>query len=319
MNARAALLALFAVAACGGGPTAVELRLYPCAPPGGAAMSVALEIQSRDQDGAAIGEPLAKMFAISEPAVFSDGYATIGFQPPAGTVTADFTVIWSGGGAESTAHYMNVAVPALGETLVLGIDECDGATGTTGEPTTGTTATTDATATGTTGTSTTGGETTGTTDATTSTTGESTTGTTAATTDASTGTTGGDPQEGQPCVQGEPAVCDGGPGVLGTFLQCIDGTWTKSSPPCDVETVCPPELGLAQPQLVGCLGAGTNWTCACADNPVMQCAMGETSKCGPIAGGFKVDLCVLEDGELNHYVGKCNDCYDVQGEPLCVQ
>lgn len=316
MNARAALLALCAAAACGGGPTAVELRLYPCAPPGSAATSVTLEIQSRDQDGAAIGDPLTKDFSIADPAVFSDGYATVGFKPPAGTMTADFVVTWTGGGPDMTAaHYLNVAVPALGEALVLGMDACDDPSGMTGEPTTSSSGSTGE-GTGTSGA--TMGSTTGTTGDATGT--GTTTGTTEATTDASSGgTTGGDPHEGGPCMPGEPGVCDGGPGVLGMFLLCVDGTWTKSNPPCDVDTACPPELGLVQPQLIGCIGTGTNWTCGCSDTPVMECAMGETSQCGQIPGGFKVDLCVLEQGKLHHYAGRCVDCYDVDGEPLCVQ
>lgn len=324
MNPRAVLLALLAVAACGGGPTAVELRLYPCAPPAGAAMSVTLEIQSRDQGGAALGDPLAKTFEISDPAVLSDGYATVGFEPPAGTVTADFAVTWKGGLDESTAHYMNVAVPALGEAIVLGMEACEDVGGTTGDPTSGTSGSTadattnEGTSTGASSTGSTGGTSSGSTG---ETTGDAT-GTTGTTgdTDTTGGTTGGDePKEGLPCEQGEPAVCDGGPGALGTFLQCIDSVWTKSEPPCDVETVCPIELGLVAPQLIGCLGEGTNWTCGCADTPVMECAMGDMNKCSPIAGGFKIDLCVDEGGKSIHYAGRCNDCYDVQGEPLCVQ
>lgn len=320
MNARAALLALFAAAACGGKADAVELRLYPCAAPGGGSMSVELAIQSRDGDGAPVGALLTETFTIPAPAVFSDGYATVAFRPPAGTVTADFTVTWSGGGIEATATYVGVAVPALGEALVLGEDGCDEGPGSTSEPT-GTSAptTTDAT----TGEVTTTGTTevgTSTTEGSTSTTTTGSTGTTTGeTTSGSSGTTSGGPMEGQPCMQGEPIHCDGGPGVLGVFLKCSDGVWTKADPPCTLENVCPPELGLTDPQMVGCLGDGPNWTCACAETPVQECPMGGTSKCSLFPLGVKVELCVQEGDKLNHYVGSCGQCVEeVPGQPLCV-
>lgn len=327
---RHALFAVLALAGCGKA-SGVELRLHPCAILGELPTSVHVEIRTYDQGGAAIGETLQKSFSVDDPAVFSDDYATIEFVPPAGTTTADFTVTWGGGGVEVVAAYSQVAVPKIGEAIVLGSDECEppnatepSSTGTTDEGTSsGTTGTTTSDSSGTS--STTGDATTGT-----STTGDGTTD--ASTSGTSTGTSGGEttggPQEGDPCDNGGELVCDGGPGVLGQFLLCdVDAkTWKKAPPPCSLDAACPPELGLVNPQLVGCLGDGMIWTCACADVDMMtempaECPADGVSKCGETIDELvKVELCVPDGEALVHYVGLCPKCSeDVPGQPLCEQ
>jgi hypothetical protein len=117
-------------------------------------------------------------------------------------------------------------------------------------------------------------------------------------------------------------VCDGGPGVLGDFLQCTGGVWTKIEPPCDIGVACPDELGFSFPKMAGCLGDGAQWTCACGDyNNMMpqECPQDGVSKCGEMLfESVKVELCVEDAGKLYHYVGLCPKCSEaVAGQPLC--
>jgi hypothetical protein len=311
--------------ACGAQPTEVELRLYPCDLMSGAPTSVSLRIQSYGADGA-IGEPLSKTFPIADQGVFADKFATVGFTPPAGTLSADITVTWIAADEMVQAVY-NEAVPALGEALELGKDECEGApdsttTPTTVDPTTagpgtsetgtstetGTTTTTDPTET--TSTSTTETTSTSTTDSTTTTTTSTTD-----TTDTTMGTSGG-PMEGGDCENLLEFACDGGPGVLGKLLQCQMGKWTLN------ETYCSPgscaDTGLADPQVVGCIGAAQSWNCACAETPKSECSVGMQSQCGDPAGdGVKVELCIEDAGKTYYYVAICPACDEVNGEPLC--
>lgn len=333
---RLALLAALALAGCGDTASGVELRLYPCQVAGGAPSKVVVAIDSYDAGGAALGGRLEKTFAIDDPAVFSDDYATVEFVPPAGTATADFTVTWSGGGVETSAAYAGKVVPKLGEVLVLGNDACSAigdtttsGPGSTGETTLGETTDGDTTTTGSTGDGTTG-ETTGTGTTADSTTDPSTSSTSTGSTGETTGGTTGGPMEGGGCDvdQVGMVVCDGGPGVLGTFLQCDGDTmvWTDANetPPCVLETACPFELGFTFPKVVGCLGDGMEWTCACADIDPMtsepkECPQDGVSKCGePLDESVKVELCVSDGDSLHHYVGLCPACSEpMAGAPLC--
>lgn len=329
---RSALLAVLALAGCVDKGSGVELRLYPCQVAGGAPSKVVVAIQSYDAGGAAIGERLEKTFAIADPAVFSDDYATVEFVPPAGTTTADFTLTWSGGGVETSAVYTDRVVPRAGEVLVLGNDACAAIGDTTGPGSTGETTLAESTGdettttTGSTGDETTG-ETTGTTDGTTD---ASTSSTSTGSTGETTGGTTGGPMEGGGCEveQINAVVCDGGPGVLGTFLRCDGDTmvWTNinEAPPCDLATACPFELGFEFPKIVGCLGGGVAWACACADIDLMTskpetCPQDGVSKCGEkVDSSVKVELCVPDGDEVYHYVGLCPVCSEpVPGAPLC--
>lgn len=325
---RHALLAVLAFAGCGKA-SGVELRLYPCALPGGDPSDVVVTIQPHGSDGEALGSPLERSFAIADPSVLSDDYATVKFIPPAGTATADITLTWSVGGVEAVAMYTQVAVPHAGGAIVLGSEECEGTDGSTGEPSstsTGEGTSTDGTGTGTESSGgTTGGSSTGDGSTTeTGTTWDSTTDASTSSTSETTGGTTGGPMEGGPCDMPDVTICDGGPGVLGEFLKCIDGTWQKvDNNQCDVGTACPPELGLENPELAGCLGDGTKWTCACADLDAMMvpktCPVDGVSACGEMVGdAVAVELCVTEGDELVHYVGLCPKCSEVvPGEPLC--
>lgn len=313
-------LAALALCACGK-PTEVELRLYPCALQSGAPMRVTLEIQGYDESGAPAGAALAETFEIPD-GVFADDFATVGFRPPDGTVTADFAVEWSSAGAQATVRYTKLKVPALGGSLVLGAEGCeDGATtdaSTTDEGTSAGTTTT-------TGDTSTGDSSSSTGDSSSSTTGDSTTTTTGETTDAtSTGTTDattGDPQEGQPCTETQGALaCVGGAGVLGVLLVCNGEIWTLAELDaiCDLGTACPAELGLTDPQLTGCIGDADKWTCACADAEPVPCA--DQGACGPLVDDFvQVEVCApgVDQTPVRHR-GLCQACEDTGQGPLCI-
>ncbi|MCY0988496.1 hypothetical protein OV203_15295 [Nannocystis sp. ILAH1] len=313
--------------ACGAQPTEVELRLYPCDLMSGAPTSVSLRIQSYGADGA-IGEPLSKTFPIADQDVFADKFATVGFTPPAGTLSADITVTWIAADEMVQAVY-NEAVPALGEALELGKDECEGAPDSTTTPTTidpttagpgtsetgtstetGTTTSTDPTETTSTSTSTTETTSTSTTDETTTTT------STTDTTDTTMGTSGG-PMEGDDCPVHNTAVCDAGPGVLGKVLHCQVNKWVVNNGLCSADSCG--ETGFANPQVAGCVGTLESWYCACADTPKSECSMGMQSQCGEATGdGVKVELCIEDAGQTYHYVSVCPNCEEVDGEPLCL-
>lgn len=325
---------LWALAACGDKPTEVELRLYPCDLTSGLPTSVALTIQSRGADGK-IGEPLAKTFPIDDPpAVFGDGFATVGFTPPEGTMTADITVVWTAGSEVVQARY-NLEVPGLGEVMPLGKEECEPPTGTTSTPTTtedpttvgpgtvtetgtgtetGTTTDADTTTTdpsettSTSSTSTSDSETT--TESTTTTTTETT-----STTDTTMGTSGG-PMEGGTCNENGALACDAGPGELGNLLRCLTDHWVVMNDLCG-ESACE-NLGFSNPQVVGCFGDEQGWACACAETPQGECDVGMESKCGAAIGeDVLVELCVEDGPNTYYYAAQCGACVMDGGKPLC--
>jgi len=325
--------ALWALAACGDKPTEVELRLYPCDLTSGLPTSVALTIQSSGADGK-IGEPLAKTFPIADQAVFDDGFATVGFTPPAGTLSADITVVWTADSEVVQARY-NLNVPALGEVMPLGKEECEPPTGTTSTPTTtddpttmgpGTTETGPSTETGTTtdtGTMTTDPTETTSTSSTSTSTGDSETTTetttstteTTSTTDTTMGTSGG-PMEGGNCNNPGSLACDAGPGALGNLLQCQIDTWVLKNDFCQ-ESTCE-NLGFDNPQPVGCFGDEQSWACACAETPQGECDMGMQSQCGAAIGmDVLVELCVEDGPNTYYYAAQCGGCVLDGGKPLC--
>ncbi|MCY1057237.1 hypothetical protein [Nannocystis sp. SCPEA4] len=321
---------VWAFCACGEQPTEVELQLYPCDLTSGLPTSVDLTIQSSGADGK-IGEPLVKTFPISEPEkVFEDGFATVGFTPPAGTLTADITVLWTAGSEVVQARY-NLGVPALGEAMPLGKEECESGPSTTTTPTTtdepttvgtdttgsgsetetGTTTTTDPTET--TSTSSTSSTSTGDSETTTEST-TTTTDTTTSTTDTTMGTSGG-PMEGGTCMSPGLTACDAGPGALGQLLVCQDTTWVLLPDFCQ-PSACE-NLGFTNPQAVGCFGDEQGWSCACAETPQGQCEPGQVSQCGEaigMDGDVKVELCVDDV----YYAAQCAGCIIKNGKPLCI-
>lgn len=320
--------AVWALAACSDAPNSIELRLYPCPLTGGLPTGVELEIHNRDAKGMEIGSPLTRQFAIGDgEAVFQDGYATVSYKPPEGTVTADITVTWTLA-SESVAASYGVTVPGLGSSISLESGEC-GDVGTTNTPTTtldptsgsGTSSTTstvtDSTTTGTTETTGPGTDTdtttsTGTTSSTTeTTTTTSTTSTTDSTTDSTTGPI--NPMEGEFCpVNGIPG-CEGGPGILGKLLFCTGNKWVPAMLGVDVCNDSPcAGLGLQAPQLVGCLGVGNDWSCACAETPESDC-METENECPEGTEGVAVAVC--DGGKL--YKAICPACDLVDDKPLC--
>ncbi|MBZ5707705.1 hypothetical protein [Nannocystis pusilla] len=320
---------VWALCACGEQPTEVELRLYPCDLTVGLPTSVELTIQSSGADGK-IGEPLVKTFPIADPAkVFEDGFATVGFTPPTGTLKADILVVWTAGSEVVQARY-NAKVPALGEAMPLGKEECEPGQSTTTTPTTtddptvtetgttesgsetetvtatGTTTTTDPTETTSTS-STSTGDTATTTESTTTTTTDTT-----STTDTTMGTSGG-PMEGGTCMSPGLTACDAGPGALGQLLFCQDTTWVLLPDFCQ-PSACE-NLGFTNPQVAGCVGDEQGWSCACAETPQGQCDPGQESQCGEAIGmDVKVELCVDDI----YYAAQCAGCTVQGGKPLCI-
>lgn len=269
------LLAALLVTGCAK-PTDVELRLVPC----GAPVRVDLEVQGFDAGGAAL-MALNASYAIDDPGVFSDGYATVGLRKPDGLVTADFTLTWHGSGdAPQVVTLTGVVVPAAGEVLELGAAECTAVGGTstttpTGDESTSTGAPTSTEVSTSTGTSSTGDDTTSTTSTTdvttgTSTSDETTSGTTDATTSDESTSTGGDTIEGEGCAgQENELYCEGGgAGEVGHMLKC--NMVTKVWDAVDAASVCKPEdwcpfamVMLVDPKVVGCSGVGKTLACMC--------------------------------------------------------
>ena len=267
------LVALLLLTACSK-PTEVELRLYPCGEPD----KVDLDIQGYDGGGNAL-PLLQKSFAISDPGVFGDKYATVGLSKPDGMVTADFTLTWHlAGGALEVVMLPGKNVPDAGEVLELGADGCMPVGGTTTgmtEPTSSTGAST-STSTGPESTST-GDDTTGSTGSTgTATTGSTSDGmtTTSETTETTTGdmTTGEESLLGKPCDPDDPQgafYCeDSGPGLIGSLLECEVDTWVTAS--CGINDCM--MLPFSMPVAVGCSGVGYTFACVCQEmTPVDDC------------------------------------------------
>ena len=322
------------VAACGGGEDRVELRLQPC-DIDGFPRSVRVRVEAFDADGAALGEPKSEAFAIPEPSIFDDGYATVGYVPPAGAISATVTIGWfaetNAGSLAASDHVVlwpNVKLPALGESVELSAEGCEPFGGTSGTGTTtegtateGTTTegtTTEGTTTeGTTteGTTTEGTTTEGTTTGTT-TTGTTTTGTTTGSTTEGTTTTGGDTLEGTPCEADDLPVCETpGPGEIGALLRCIGDIWTEDAAGlCDA--ICADAFyGFNDGEAVGCSGNGSGiaWGCLCVEgNEVTPCD-GNDELCTVKNRSQLIQLCV--DGNL--VKGTCPETCSDDLAPIC--
>ncbi len=261
-------------------PTEVELRLFPCGLAGMTPVTIDLDVQGYDAAGTALA-PLHANFAVAV-GDLGDGYATVGLRPPAKIATADFTLTWHDamGGAQVVTHAA-VGVPAVGEVLELGADMCV-PLGSTGSSSTSTGEGSSSSSTGE-GTSTSS-----------SSTGEGTSTSTGETTETST--------TGEPSIKGEGCIipddqyyCEhGGPGQVGTLLECVMNVWTKADlkQRCDNNMYCD-GLGLVEPVGVGCSGEGSvGWICVCQDKVPVPCLF-EEAGCMDIS---KLLLCV-DDGE----------------------
>jgi len=309
------LVALLLLTACSK-PTEVELRLYPCGEP----VEVDLDIQGYDGEGKALAL-LQKSFAISDPGVFGDQYATVGLNKPEGMVTADFTLTWHlEDDALEVVTLTGKKVPAAGEVLELGADDCLPVGGTTAamtEPTSTGTSTSTSTASTSTSTST-GEDTTGSTGMATTTgstsDGTTTTGTTSAT-DTSTGdmTTGEESLLGKPCDPDDPKgafYCeDSGPGLIGSLIECAVDTWVEAD--CGVNACA--MIQFAMPVAVGCSGVGYAFSCVCQEaTPVEDCV---TEDQGCDDDMMTITLC--HEGKIAKTV--CAMCSEVdENLPVCV-
>ncbi len=327
------------VAACGGGEDRVELRLQPC-DIDGFPRSVRVRVEAFDADGAALGEPKSESFAIPEPSIFDDGYATVGYVPPAGAISATVTIGWfaetNAGSLAASDHVVlwpNVKLPALGESVDLSAEGCEPFGGTSGGTDTGTategTATEGTTTEGTTtegttteGTTTEGTTTEGTTTAGTTTEGTTTEGTTTegttttgSTTEGMT-TTGGETLEGMPCEGDDEPVCETpGPGEIGTLLRCVGDIWTEDAAGlCDA--ICAEDFyGFTQGEAIGCSGNGSGiaWGCLCVEgNGVADCD-GNDELCTVKNRSQLLQLCV--DGNL--VKGTCPEKCSDDPAPIC--
>lgn len=276
-------------------PTEVELRLFPCGFAGALPVSVDLEMQGYDAGGTALA-PLTASFAVAA-GVLDDGYATVGLRRPPGVSTADFTLTWrDAGGSAQVVMHAGLAVPKVGEVLELGAEMCvppdsSSSSGTsTGEGTSASSTSTSTSSTSSTSTST--GVVT-----------DSSTGTsTGESTSTSTSTGEGTSTTGEPSILGddcnmvdEQFYCEGGgPGQLGTLLECVGLVWTKADlqKRCDLAAYCPAELNQVDPVAVGCSGVGlSDWACVCQDKLPLPC-IGDVAGCG---GSTRITLCVEDE------------------------
>lgn len=291
------------VAACGGGEDRVELRLQPC-DIDGFPRSVRVRVEAFDADGAALGEPKSESFAIPEPSIFDDGYATVGYVPPAGAISATVTIGWfaetNAGSLAASDHVVlwpNVKLPALGESVDLSAEGCEPFGGTSGTDT---------------GTTTEGTATEGTTTEGTTTTGSTTTG---STTEGMT-TTGGETLEGMPCEGDDEPVCETpGPGEIGALLRCVGDIWTEDAAGlCD--SICADAFyGFMQGEAIGCSGNGSGiaWGCLCVEgNGVTDCD-GNDELCTVKNRSQLLQLCV--DGNL--VKGACPEKCSDDPAPIC--
>lgn len=304
--------------------TEVELRLYPCGLHGGVPVRVDLEVRGFDAADAPLA-PLRATFQIPPgPGVLGDGYATVGLAPPDGLVRADFIVTWhdAEGEAEVVVH-PNLAVPGLGEVLELGAEMCAPVDASSGGSSTGGSSSSSGESSSSSGSesSSTGDGTTTTGDGTT-TTGDGTTTTTGDTTDDTSGTstTGEETMVGSFCdSKMTEYYCEGGgPGQLGTLLECIDAKWAKADlvKRCNLDAFCT-DIGLIEPKAVGCSGIGPEvFSCVCQD-AVPQPCIGDEAACQ--MGQEIITLCI--ENELDTPIrtkGRCAVvCYEDGDGPMC--
>ena len=289
-------------------PTEVELRLHACALAGEIPVEVELEIRGLDAEGAPL--PVLRQSYPVEPEALADGYATVGLRKPEGMVEADFTIEWHDGrGGVEVVELLHRPVPAAGEVLELRAERCmpldPGTSSSSGDGTsTGSSSTTDASSSS----SGAGTSTSTTDDTTTSSTGD---------TDASTGDTTGEPTiVGTPCEVNAAYYCEqGGPGQIGTLLECPEGVWEvgnldKLCGKIQFDINCPDTLGLKNPMPVGCSGLGQDGlTCVCKDTPPAQC---DPPSCGE---GETITLC---DGDERARAVCSVHCAVIDGQPICV-
>ncbi len=315
--------------ACGGGEDRIELRLQPC-DVDGLPRSVRVRVEAFDADGVALGEPKAESFAIPEASIFDDGYATVGYVPPAGATNATVTIGWfaatSAGSIASSDHVVlwpNIKLPALGESVELAAEGCTPLGGTGGTDTEGTSGTdTEGTAgTTTEGTTTEGTTTLGTTTAGTTTEGTTTLDTTTlgtTTLDTTTlGTTGGDTLGGMPCEEEAEDQCETlGPGEVGTLYSCINGNWTENAAAKCGDICAGDFIDFSDGQALGCSGNGEGaaWGCLCVEGDGMVPCDDMDQLCTTKQGSAVIQLCV--EGELVR--GSCNGTCSDEIEPICV-
>ena len=276
-------------------PTEVELRLFPCGLTNMTPVTVDLDVQGYDAAGTALA-PLHASFAVAM-GDLGDGYATVGLRPPAQIATADFTLTWRDamGGAQVVTHAA-LDVPAVGEVLELGADMCVplGSTASSGTSTGEGTSTGTGTSTGSSSSSSsTGGGTS--TSSSSSSTGEGTSTSTSTGETTETSTTGESSMVGSGCViPDEQYYCEhGGPGQVGTLLECVRSLWTKANlkERCDDNSYCE-GLGLVEPVGVGCSGEGAiGWICVCQDKVPVPCLFEEAG-----CDVSKLLLCI-DDGQ----------------------
>jgi len=275
-------------------PTQVELRLFPCGLAEALPVSVDLDVQGYDAAGTALA-PLHASFPLAA-GVLGDGYATVGLNRPPGIATADFTLTWhDGAGGAQVVMHPALEVPSVGEVLELGAEMCapidsSSSGGTSTGEGTSTSTSTGMTGSGT-GSSTSSGE------SSSSSTGDGTsTGTsTGETTESS--TTGEPSMVGAACnMVNDQFFCEnGGPGQLGTLLECDNNIWTAADlvKRCNLDVYCPLETGLVEPVAVGCSGLGAfDWACVCQDKVPLEC-IGDEANC---VGNDRITLCI-DDGE----------------------
>jgi len=116
-----ALLAGLSQTSCGKS-SLIELRLSPCEFVSDVG-EVALSIDAYDETGAKLGV-ITKTFAIPDPSVFDDGYATVGYNRPPGAKSADFRIEWTAMRTTKVSLHTGLSLPNPGDSLALTATEC---------------------------------------------------------------------------------------------------------------------------------------------------------------------------------------------------
>ncbi|MGB1276578.1 MAG: hypothetical protein ACPG77_12585, partial [Nannocystaceae bacterium] len=136
-----ALLAGLSQSGCGKS-SLIELRLSPCEFTS-EVVEVALTIDAYDEAGSKLGGTVTKTFAIADPSVFDDGYATVGYNRPPDAMRADFHIEWSAMDGKKISIHTDLALPNPGDALSLTATNCMDVDGTDTETDTDTSTETD--------------------------------------------------------------------------------------------------------------------------------------------------------------------------------
>ncbi len=113
--------------------------------------------------------------------------------------------------------------------------------------------------------------------------------------------------------------CDGGgPGQLGTLLECINKKWAKADldKRCNLDAFCN-DIGLLNPKPVGCSGVGPEvFTCVC-QSAIPEPCIGDEASCQ--MGQEIITLCIEDEFDTPiRTKGRCSVvCFEDGDGPMC--